>query len=160
MSSKFMFMCLQKSLRKMQDMSPKIRGTEMYSHGFLEILCPKFVFCLTDFWRYLINICLQKSVRSLIGHCFHGFHGFSETYPNFLPDHVSTHLKMWDFPERLWKFSPGETNEPWPYPNQRAKHLHSLTTTTSDVMAARCLLNSSMTFLLILLCHIRTSWGV
>ena len=35
--------CLQKSMREIHNMSPKIRGTEMYSHGFLEILCPDII---------------------------------------------------------------------------------------------------------------------
>ena len=101
---------------------------------------------------------LFKFITNSLKICFCLYDKLKKYIFPFLPYHVSTHLKMWDFPERLWKFSPGETNEPWPFPNQRAKHLHSLTTTTGDVMAARCL--DSMTFLLILLCHIRTSWGV
>ena len=54
---------LQKSMRKMYYMSPKIHGTEMYSHGFLEISGSEYIVVsriFGDFWK---NICLQKSVR-------------------------------------------------------------------------------------------------
>ena len=64
-------------------MSPKIRGTEMFSHGFLEILGSDYIIVSQIFGVIFEKYMSPKICENIFqSHGSYGFHGFLEIYPD------------------------------------------------------------------------------